>query len=163
MAMVDTYQSPLFYENTLRVERDNNWTLALEQYENMLPLHARQEGKSTILLQSNLGLAALFTVDVIDEAEVSTMMIRLSPRIAHIPKVNEEISGSSNYASKVYVNARTRNNTPVLLPDNCVRVMGEENIVFTLGATWFWVVVSARDPISIQIEIGNMLGFAYID
>ncbi len=165
IAMLDESSTPLYHDNTVRVLGDDNWVVSMGHYGSELRLHSRQEGESIIQIESNKGLEQQYIVEVIDRNDIASMTVRLSPNVESIPKLNEPLDISSRFNSMVYVavDARSRDNVPVLLPEGSVSVVGDEEANITMGSTGFWVRSQYNEAVSVQIEIGNMRGFAYIN
>merc|ERR1712138_214701 len=100
-----------------------------------------------------MGIEKEYQIEVIDDDDVQTMMIRLSPELSSKPDINESSSAMGSYGSYVYVHvdARTSSNQPILLPENSVHIIGNDTPIDT-GSMGFWVSKDNNESLQLQIK-----------
>ena len=107
------------------------------------------------------GVETTHEIHVIEPWAVHSIVIQLSPTVSHPLEFNESstIDGSYRY---VHVDARTEDQTPILLPKEAVSIIGQDDALET-GTTGFWISKPDAETIQVQIRLGDTVAFAYID
>jgi hypothetical protein len=163
VALTDENSEPLAQHSSLLLDKEESWALQSHISGEILSLYGHYPEKTNFSILHGLDIRKDFRVSVIDSRDIQSIMIRISPPVNRIPELNEEVD-SSIYASHVYVSVdiQSADQLPVLLPEDSVRIVGQENYL-NVGPQGFWVEKSRDESLEIEIKVGDRHAFTYVD
>ena len=151
----------LLHQKAIELEKSNDGHLYTQLWEERLSLEAVTVGTSFFRISDQQGLMSSYQIDVIPPSDVHSVVIQLSPELAYPLEPNESPTTTGSYVY-VFVDARTRDQHPILLPKDSVFIVGSDTPLET-GSTGFWVSKSPGETLQVQISLGETMAFAYID
>jgi|GEM_PF-5171852 len=153
----------LQHSSLLSIENEDSYISSIYMSDKSISIHGHQEGKSSFSIYGPNSIQKEYSVIVIDEEDIQSIMFRLSQPQDYIPGLGDSqqyhYSGSWVY---MHVDIRSWDQSPVLLPEDSVQIVGQEDYLQT-GPFGFWVQKNSEESIEIELKIGSRTAFAYID
>lgn len=163
IAVHDDLDIRLHHNDLIQIETPDTWSFQSSLQNDQLSLYAHQKTDTMFSLKDNGALGQSWNVSVIDPTDIQSILIRISPPQRSIPRYGEQAEASV-YGSYAYVAVEIFDiyNTPVVLPTDSVRIVGEESFLPS-GPQGFWVEKKSGETVSVEIKIGERIAFAYVD